>query len=806
MLQTWLKLFFRNSKKNWLNLGVNISGLTLGFAGLLIVLLYFNDELSYNDWNPNKDDIYRVSNQSRSNGIWFSSTSAEAILFKSDIPEVEETVLISPFYRSRVLIDGEKKVYTDKMTQTEPNFFDFFPFTILEGSTEKFAENRTHIALSKTLATKLFGQQSPIGEMIQIDGNDHIITVVYEVQGNAHYESELLMQFSKPFELHWGNFQNELFCKLTKDANIDEVRLKMNNVIIDKHIKPQLAENNMTLEEVKVKYGIMEVLLEQLSTIRLHHKANNAGPGGKGNYQLLLILLGLSILLIVISCVNFINLSTASASQRAKEVGVKKTLGLSKKQLIFQYIFEILLQGLLALLFGLILVEFLLPYFNQFMDKELTLLNASILLKLIGISILTSIIIGSIPALYLANFKTIEVLKGNFSRSKKGVIARNIMLGLQFLISGFFLIGVLVIYHQMAFMITKDLGFSKEQTLVVEVFNIKEEYKKYELLKEVMTKHKNITGISTSMFVPGDGNVNGTNLEYKEKDIAFNAGSNTVDYNYIEFAHLKLLRGRTFSEAFASDTITSIILNETAAKRLGIYNDPIGKKVRIGWLRDEDPRQLEVIGMIKDFHFDGFDVKIDPMFLIHWKTFPFAKDWISAIQFKVNSEDISKTIADIEDFWSANVDDKYPFTYQFLDQRFAKTYEKYQKQQTLFLVLSTIVIIISLLGLFALATLTIQQRLKEVAIRKTLGASVKEIIFQLVKSFLKITAIAVIVLLPISYYVMQGWLDNFVYRIDMPIWPYVITPIVLLLLVFVVVGVKALNATKIDLIKYLKFE
>ena len=804
MLQTWIKIFFRNSKKNWLNLIVNISGLTLGFAGLLIVLLYFNDEESYNKWVPDNDQIYRVANTSKQNGIWHVSTAAQAILFKSDIPEVEETILISPFYRSRVLSSGEKKVYTEKATETEPNFFDFFPFTITEGSIDKFAENRKHIAISKSLAKKLGGKQSVINEIVKIDGNDYVIACVYEIPGNGHYESELLIQFSKPFELHWGNFQNELFCRFTKGVTPDVVRKKMNNVIIEKNVKPQLAKNNMTLEEVREKYGIMEVLLEQLTTIRLHNKANNAGPGGKGNYQLLLVLLGLSILLIIISCVNFINLSTASASQRAKEVGVKKTLGLSKKQLIFQYVFEIVLQGFVALLLGLIMVEFVLPYFNQFMDKELTLLNPPILIKLIGVAIITSLIVGAIPALYLANFKAVEVLKGNFSRSKKGVIARNVMLGLQFLISGFFLIGVLVIYYQMSFMINKDLGFDKEQTLVLDVFNIKDEYKKYSLLKDALAKEENITDITASMFVPGDGYVNGTALQYEDK--SFNAASNLVDFNYVDFAKLEVLKGRAFSENFTSDSVSNIILNETAAKRLGIYDDPIGKQVRVGWIRDEDDRTLEVVGVIKDYHFDGFDVKIDPMFLIHWKTFDFSKDWIPAIQFKVKPENISQTIATIEDFWKENIDDNYPFVYKFLDENFAKTYEKYQKQQIMFLILSTIVIIISLLGLFALATLTIQQRLKEVAIRKTLGASVKEIIFQLVKSFLKITLISVLILLPISYYLMQNWLDNFIYRIDMPIWPYIITPIVLLVLVFALVGVKAVNATKIDLIKYLKFE
>jgi len=806
MLQIWFKMFFRNAKKNWLNVVVNIAGLTLGLAGLLIVLLYFNDENSYNQWNPNKDDVYRVSNKSRSNGIWFTSTSAQAILFKSDIPEVEETTLISPFYRSRVLSFEDKNIYTEKTTFTEPNFFDFFPFDILEGSTKKFAESRKHIALSKSFSQQIFGNEKATGQLLRIDDEDYIVACVYNVPGNSHYESELLIQFSEPYELHWGNYNNELFCKLNKDANIVAVKQKMDNVIIDKNVRPQAEEHGMTIEEVSEKYGIMEVLLENLGTIHLHNKANNAGPGGKGNYQLLLVLLGLSILLILISCVNFINLSTASASQRAKEVGVKKTLGLSKKTLLFQYIFEIFLQGLIALILALILVELVLPHFNEFIDGDLSILNASILFKILLVAVFTSIFIGSIPALYLSNFKTIEVLKGNFSRSKKGIIARNIMLALQFLISGFFLIGVLVIYDQMDFMINKDLGFEKEQTLVVELFNNKNPYKKYELIKNVLSKHKSIIDISSSMHVPGVGSVNGTALRDSNNDISFNAQSNIIDYNYLDFAEIKVLKGRTLSSKFTSDTITSIMINETSAKRLGIYDDPIGKKVRIGWQRDEDKKQLEVVGMFQDYHFDGFDTKIEAMFMLHWDTFRFSKEWISAIQFKIKSENIPETITDIEDFWKQNVDNEYPFSYEFLDQKFAKTYDKYQKQQTMFLILSVIVIIISLLGLFALATLTIQQRLKEVAIRKTLGASIKEIMLQLVKNFLKISIIASVILIPIAYYFMQNWLDNFVYRIEMPIWPYIITPILLLLLVFMVVGVKAFNATKIDLIKYLKFE
>ena len=804
MLQTWFKIFFRNSKRNWLNIFINILGLTLGLAGLLIVLLYFNDELSYNQWNPNKDNVYRIANKSRENGIWFSSTAGQMMFYKNDIPEVNETLLTSPFYRGRVISFGNTNVFTEKSTHTEPNFFDFFPFEVIEGSTLKFSESRAHIAMSKGLSERLFGEENAVGKLVDIGGSDYVVTCIYETPKNSHYESELLMQFKEPFEEHWGNFQNELFVKLTEDANLDAVKQKMDNVIIERNVKPQLADEGLTLEEARERYGFMESFLEKLDTIRLHHIADYAGPEGRGNYQLLIILLGLSVLLIIISCVNVVNLSTASASQRAKEVGVKKSLGLSKHTLILQYIFEIALQGILALLIALVLVELVLPYFNTFIGKEISILEPIILLKVTGIALLIAFLVGVIPAIYLSNFKTIEVLKGNFSRSKKGVVIRHTMLGLQFLISGFFLIGVLVIYNQMHFMMSKDLGFEKDQIIDVEVFNIKEEYRKYILTRKVMSKHENIIDVSTCMLVPGEGNVNGTALRYQDK--GFNTGSNTIDFNYTDFAGLEVLKGRGLSERFASDTITSILINETAAKRLGIYDDPIGKNVSIGWMDDNDKRKLEVIGLVKDYHFDGFDVKIEPMFFVHMKAFPFTKNWIHSIQFKVKPNNISQTIADIETFWKQNVDAKFPFQYEFLDKKFAETYKKYQKQQTMFLILSIIVIIISLLGLFALATLTIQQRLKEVAIRKTLGASIKEIIIQLIKQFLKIIGIASIVLLPIAYYFMQNWLDNFVYRIEMPIWPYIVTPLILLLLVLAVVGFKAYNATKVDLVKYLKFE
>ena len=805
MLQIWFKIFFRNSKKNWLNALINISGLTLGLAGLLIILLYLNEEKSYNQWNPNKEDVYRVNiKQPKSGEVWNSVNPGMYLTYPKELPEVTEALMVGLHYRSRVLQFKDAFEFTDKLIFTEPQFFDFFPFKILEGSAGKFAETRTNIALSKEYADRLFKGEKAIGNLVKINGEDYAVTCVYELPKNTHQEPELLMQFSEAFEVNWGNHNNELFCRITDGTDLAALKLKMNQIFINAY-KPYANEAGVSIEEFDKRYGIPTVLLDKLDIIYLHSSAKRAGPSGTGNYQLLMVLLGLSVLLIVISCVNFINLSVASSSQRAKEVGVKKTLGLSKKQLLFQYVFEIVFQGIISFVIALVIVELALPFFNQFVDKEISILHTNSLFMLFLVAVLISFFVGSIPAIYLSNFKAIEVLKGSISKSKKGNLARNIMLGLQFLISGFFIISMLIVGNQINYMMQKDLGFDKEQVLSVEVFSIDNEHKKFLLTQQVLSKNENIVAVTSSMFVPGDGFVNGTSLNHKINDIGFNAASNLIDYNYLDFAKIKILKGRNFSKDIASDSINKLIINETAAKKLGIAKNPIGQIVDIGWSEDDNVN-FEIIGVIEDYHFEGFDAKIAPMFLGLWNTFEFAKTWMPAIQFKIKGNNIDQTIAEIETFWKQNIDAKYPFSYKFLDQNFAETYDKYQKQQTLFLILSILVILISLLGLFALATLTIQQRLKEVAIRKTLGASVKEIMFQLLKSFLKIVVIASIILIPIAYYFMENWLENFVYRIEMPILPYVLTPIILIILVFVVVGLKAYRATKIDLIKYLKFE
>ena len=804
MVKTWFKIFFRNSKKNWLNMLVNMLGLTLGFAGLLIVLLFLNDEKSYNANNANANEEYRVIHKMSDGEIWDNSTNVEGAKYQEVIPEIESFYLASGWYDDTVVKIDEKEIYTRNIIQGNSNFFDFFPFEVIKGSAEKFKNARNHLALSEKQAKIFFKEESAIGKSMSLYNKTYVVTTVFKIVDKHFYMPNIVIQFSKEPTGNWGSFNNSLFIKTTKGADVADIYKKANDVWYKNAIVPEAKKEGISIDEYQERFGT-KVIFDPLKDIRLKTLADSSGPEGKGNYQLILIMLSLSILLIIISCVNFINLSIASAAQRAKEVGVKKTLGLSKITLTRQYTLEVVLQGIVAFVFSVLLVELILPSFNDFMNTDISIVEVDVLVKVAIVALLVSVVIGSIPAIYLSNFKSVEVLKGNVSKSKKGVFARNIMLGIQFLISGFFLTGAIIINMQVLYMMHRDLGFKGDQVLIIPINKYQNRFQKYKLAKNELIKHPNIKSITSNSFTIGEGSASTTSVDYK--DISVQANANAIDFNYFDVMDIKILKGRGIEENRASDTIKNILINESLAKAFNIYDDPIGKKINVGFDgEDNNGKNLTVIGLVKDYHSRGLDSKIPPTFFMHWNSFDWMKRNFTMMQLKINPENIQETLNYIDTYWKENVEQGYPFNPTFVNQRFAKTHKKYQNQQTLFFILSSIVILVSLLGLFALATLTIQQRLKEVAIRKTLGSSVKEIMFQLIKSFLKITLIASVILIPIAYYLMQYWLENFVYRIEMPVLPFIITPIILIALVFIIVGLKAFNATKVDLIKYLKYE
>ena len=798
MIQTWFKIFFRNSKKNWLNMLVNMLGLTIGFAGLLIVLLYLNDEQSYNANNPNKEEVFRILHKMPNGGIGFHSIPVEGPKYKEAIPEITDYYLSSVWYAANLVKTNGKEQFSEGILQGEPNFFDFFPFKIIEGSEKRFEKARNHIAISQEQAIAFFGNESAIGKTLEFSNRTFIVTTVYKIVGKHYFMPNIIIQYKKqPEGQDWtNNFSVNLFVKTTKGATIEGVEKKALAAWYQNYVLPTYTKEGVTPEEFLKEHKITPVL-ESIKDIRLK-SITGAGPEGKGNYELILIMLFLSLLLIIISCVNFINLSIASAAQRGKEVGIKKTLGMSKMTLTRQYALEIVLQGAVSFVLSVLLVELILPSFNDFMNKDISILEIGLLAKVGFLAIIVSLIIGSIPAVYISKFKTVQVLKGNVSRSKKGVFGRNIMLGIQFLISGFFLTGAIIINKQVTYMMDKDLGFKGEQVVMIPMNKFKDKYKKYLLAKKELVKHPNIEAVTSNLSIIGGGMGMGATATYK--GISVRTAVDAIDYNFLDVIGVQILKGRGFKEELASDTINKVLINESLAKALKIYSNPMGEKIKTRF------GEVQIIGMVKDYNVIGLDSDISPTVFMHWNTVGWMRNMLPMIQVKIKPTNVEETFGFLEGYWKENIEQVYPFNPSFVNKRFAKTYEKYKSQRTLFFILTGVVILMSLLGLFALATLTIQQRLKEVAIRKTLGASVKEIMFVLIKSFLKITLIASVILIPIAYYFIQSWLENFAYRIEMPILPFIITPIILTILVFIIVGLKAFNATKIDLIKYLKLE
>lgn len=798
MFQIWFKIFFRNSKKNWLNTLINISGLTLGLVGLIIVLLYYNKENSYDKWNPNKDIIYKVGHAFADGQKFDDSTHPEGAKSTEVIPNIVDYFVMPSWYEKDLLEADNKSVYTTKIVLGTANFFDFFPHPILEGNRKSLLNSKDNIVISKRVKEQLFSKKKALGRSIKIGKKSFIVTGVFKLQKPSTLEPDVIINKKKNTSLldNWRSFSNHTYYKVKKNTDKNELENKLYQVFVDNSYKKEAENEGLTLREYINQQGSVP-FLDRLNGFRLHSKGDLGPLEGKGNYLFLMIMLGLSILIIIISSINFINLSIATGSQRAKEIGVKKTLGISSAILKLQYAFEILFQCIIALLVALLISELILPHFNDYFKTTLSLNNSKLLIQVSVLTLIIALIIGFLYSVYMSNFKVIQVLKGNFSRSKNMVFVRNLMLGLQFVISGFFLIGGLVVYYQVSYMNTKELGFSGDQILVVDFANDANKWKRYQLAKKVLQNDPNILSISTSLETPGTDEDFSQDLVYKDNRV--DTKFIPVDYGHLEMLKIKMKNGRSFSKKFASDSLTAMIINETAAKRLGL-KDPINKKIKAF---DKD---FKIIGVVKDYHINGFDKKIRPIFYIHFNAINWLKYNLRTVHFKLKPEHLEKTIAKIERFWNTELEPGFPFSFYFIDKKFEKTHEKYKQQQSLFTILTFVVILVALLGLFALSTLTIQQRLKEVAIRKTLGASVKEIMFQLIRSFIKVICISSIFLIPIGYYFMRIWLDNFEYRIDMPILPYIITPLILIAMVLIVVSLKAYNATKVDLIKYLKFE
>ena len=804
MLQNWLKIAFINYKKNWLSTIINLFGLTIGLTGFMLILMHWNDEESFEKWNPKKDDIYYFQTYNKKDNVYGGAISipfAENALKR--ISEVQDYVLITNTGVSYKMTTKVKTAYQENGFPVTASFFNVFPFELVSGSYKNALKNDTDIAISTVTAKNLFGKTNVAGETIKFDNKNYVVTAVYELpKGNSQIKPDFVY---KPAEQilndkeNWGNFNYGGFFLLKKGADPRSFEKKFLDIIMIR-AKIKSKEGGMTPQQYIDLYGPNDSLLTPIDKMKLHAESTYFG---KPDFKSILILFTLSVLIVILSAINFINLKTAQASQRAKEIGVRKAIGSTKSSLVLQFLMETFIVCISSYLLSLALTELLLSSFNKFFNKEIVMDDWHIYFYSFAMVALVTVISGLIPAVYLSNFKAIETLKGNFARSKHGVWLRNGILTLQLIISSFFIIGGLIVNQQVKHMMNKDLGFSGKQIFQVNFneYNNGKPWLKYERLKTEMAKIPGVESISFSEAPPGTGSESSSNMDYMNTSIQARHGS--MDYDYPQFMGIKLLKGRWLDPKLSSDTINNALVNEAFVRKLGWTDEQAMKReIRPGF----DNKPYHIIGIVKDFNIRSLKSEVEPIILFHYRETEWKRFNVYNIQLKLKSDDIDGTVKRIKSYWQKNVEPGYPFNSYFVDKKFAKTFETYQKQQTLFTILNAMVLMVALLGLFALSSLMIEQKLKDVAIRKTLGASDKNLILGLTKQFLWITLISVLISIPISYYLMNEWLKDFAYRIDMPVFPFILSLVVLLLLTFSVVSIKAYQATKVNLVKYLKYE
>ena len=811
MLNNWIKIYLHQVKNNKFFTALNILGLSLGIAGLVFAILYKNDEQSYNAWNPEKEHVFVVVNDLGLGRIWGSSSAALGPVIPTALPEVESFCYLNTWYDDGVITFNDKKVLATKVTDAQKNFFSFFPFPFVHGNAATALQDVNSIALSQTVAQNLFGSINPLNKQVAYGGRVLTVTAVYKLEGKSSIEPQAVTcQIDPKLQesvSNWESFSYGLLLKLKDPAKAKTVTDKIDKLYIDNTIQKAAKNSGLAIDEYVKRNGGLTAQLDQLKTVRLESKHSDF-PEGRGNPQFLMIMLALSVLILVLSIVNYVNLATANAIKRAKEVGVRKIMGATKANIVKQFMFEAVLTTLFAIILALVLTELSLPYYNNFVNKELTIAGSQFFVQLLFIFIIVVLIAGILPAIYVANFEAVKVIKGNFSRSKNGIWLRNGMLIVQFAIASLFITGSYIVTQQINYLTTKNLGFNGSQVLDVHYRNAYD-YTQKDFRDKVIQKFNstkvqllNIEGIES--VAPGTfqfGTEDGSNTMFKYGSAEVPVRNMAIDFGLLQMLHIKIKKGRDISEKFSSDTIASVLINETALKMMNEKN-PIGKEIQ---LSGGGPT-FRIVGIVSDFSLTGPGQEIQPMLFYHYKTIGWSLQNVHDMYITIKPEHIATVLPKIEKLWTEKTDPDYPFDYSFVDKSYARSYEDYVKQRDLFWMLNVVVIAIALFGLFALTSYSIQRRMKEIAIRKTLGAETKTLLRELSKQYIVYCTTGFIVATVPAWLLLDEWLNNFAFRIEVSALPFVIGFIFLMVLTLIVVLSRAYAATRVNILKYLKYE
>ena len=804
MFNLYLKTAWRNIKKNKLFSFINVLGLSMGIGLCFIIMLYVQDELSYDRFNEHADNIARVIFKAEVNGGKINesvSMPPVAQTIKKDFPEVQEATRIKDFGRSKITYK-DKVFKDDRFAFADANIFSVFTLPMVEGDAKTALKNANSVVITESTARKYFGTENAIGKVITVTAHDNqpytVTGVIKDIPANAHFHFDMFGAMSGWTEAtsdSWmfGGYHTYLLLQPHTDIAKVEARFP---AMVTKYMGPQIQQQmGLSLAQFQQKGNSLGFVLQPLKNIHLDsYTTTEFEPGGNKMY--VYIFAGVALFMLVVACINFINLATAGATKRAKEVGVRKVAGSDRFQLIRQFLFESVVLTAMALVLAFMLVKIALPLFNELAGKNLSF-DVQPVLAFIALGLLVGVLAGLYPAFYLSSFKPIAVLKGRLATNNRSFGLRSGLVVFQFFISVGLIIGTIVVYQQMKYIQHKDLGFSKEQ--LISIPNSYMLGQNEQVFKQQLLQDPRIVSATTSFYKPVGPSAYNNALAYPQGND--NAVVNGVDFHideqYIPTMGIQMISGRNFSKAFSTDSL-GIILNETAVKNFGWNNTTALNKIVV---RQNSNRgnniPYHVIGVVKNFNFRSLHENISPLFM--------TLNPESGLIFKIKTADVQGLLATMKKNWDSYTTEE-PFTYNFLDDMFNKAYATEQKTGAILNIFSILTIFVACLGLFGLVTYTAEQRTKEIGIRKVLGASVAQVTQMLSKEFLKLVLIASLVAFPVAWWAMNKWLQSFAYRIEISWWVFLVAGFAALLIALLTVSFKAVKAALTNPVKSLRTE
>jgi putative ABC transport system permease protein len=802
MINNYIKIAWRNITQNKTNSFINIVGLSAGLTCFTLIAMWVTDERSYDKFNTNYDRIFRVVGTAKTEtGVEESAVSSApmAKALKDDYPEVENTVRMR--MREEIVTHNNAQVLQDGILLTDPSFFDVFSYKLSRGDVGTALNEPYSIILTESTAKKYFGNTDPISQTLSLNMYDTGYAASYKITGvmpdppkNAHFTFTMLASF-KTIEVAnpdvltidgWGDGSYYTYVLLKKGVDAKAFSRKMEH-FYGKYVGDLFA----------IWKPIYSYHLQPLADIYLRSNLQyEIARNGSETQVYLFFTIGIFILLL--AGVNYTNLATARAASRAKEVGIKKVSGAGQKQLILQYLAEAVSTAFAAFFISLLLTQLLQPVFFQLTGKQLSVLHSPVLLlTLVGVTLFLGVLAGLYPAIVLSRFKPALVLKGSFKSTDKGIALRKVLVVSQFVITVLLVTGIIIISKQLSFIRHKDLGYNKDALLFLRVHGNADVVKGYNAFKNELENNPLISGITTSNSLIGTGLGTGgaETVDREGQPLRVNTSRIRVDTAYFKVYGIRMLAGRTFSAAAASDTIQQIVLNQTAVKRFG-WKDAetaIGKPFRIG------SRKGIVVGVTSDFHYNSLQQTIEPLAIMP------QDGRFSRITLKVDVKKAEQVIAAIESTWKK----MFPsilFDYGFLSQQIQSQYEAEERFSKIFLYFSVLSLIIACLGLYGLISFTVFQKTKEIGIRKVLGATASGITAKLSGQLVKPVLIACFISIPIAWYGMQAWLQNFAYRIDLTWWMFTAAAALVLLIALLTVVFQAVQAAVVNPVKSLRTE